>query len=160
MKIALGSDHRGHEVRRHLAQWLVQQEYEVVQLGPQESRSCDYPDSSYLVGQAVADGSASFGILVDGSGIGMCIAANKVRGVRAALVHDEISAEISRRHSDANVLCLPADMLGQRIIDRLVRTWLTAEFEGGRHGRRVRKILAIEQGLDPQTTDDSPAMSE
>lgn len=160
MKIALGSDHRGHEVHRHLAQWLAQQEYEVAEMGPQDNRPCDYPDSSYLVGRAVADGVASFGILVDGSGIGMCIAANKVRGVRAALVHDEIGAEISRRHSDANVLCLPADMLGQRIIDRLVRTWLTTEFEGGRHARRVRKICAIEQGLDPQTVDDSAAVSE
>ena len=89
------------------------------------------------------------GILVCGSGIGMCIAANKVKGVRAALVHDELTAEMSRGHNDANVLCLSADLLGQRLIEKIAEVWLGTAFQGGRHERRVRKIAAIENGQDP-----------
>jgi len=95
------------------------------------------------------------GILICGSGIGMSIAANKVGGVRAALVHDEVSADMSRRHNNANVICLPADMLGPRIIDRIVKTWLDTPFEGGRHERRVQKIAAIERGDSPSSVADN-----
>ena len=93
----------------------------------------------------VAAGLADRGILICGTGLGMCIAANKFHGVRAAPCHDDLTAELSRRHNDLNVLCLSADMLGERLIDRMVEIWLTTPFEGGRHARRVEKIAALEQ---------------
>ncbi len=160
MKIAIGADHRGSELRDHLAGWLVQQEYEVIDLGFSGGRTCDYPDLAHAVAHQVATGKCEYGVLIDGIGIGMCIAANKVRSVRAALVHDEIGAELSRRHADANVLCLPADLLGQKIVHRIVRTWLTTEFEGGRHARRVAKISAIEEGAAPTSIGDATIVSE
>jgi ribose 5-phosphate isomerase B len=143
MKIALGADHRGHEVAAHLADLLGRLGHQVQRANRYDGKSCDYPDVAYQVARAVADESADRGILLCGSGIGMCIAANKVRGVRAALVHDEVGADMSRRHNNANVLCLPADMLGNRFIDRIVQTWLKTDFDGGRHARRVHKITAI-----------------
>jgi ribose 5-phosphate isomerase B len=150
MRIAMGADHRGAEVGLHLCDMLRRQGHVVEMMGSCDgSKSCDYPDVAYPVATAVATSTADRGILVCGSGIGMCIAANKVKGIRAALVHDEVGADMSRRHNDANVLCLSADMLGLRIIDRIVRSWLVTEFEGGRHQRRVNKILAIERGQDP-----------
>lgn len=153
MKIALGADHRGEEAVRSITALLMTQDHQVVQLGESKGRSCDYPDMAYPVAHAVATGEADRGILVCGSGIGMSIAANKVKGIRAALVHDEVGAEVSRRHNDANVLCLPADMLGVRIIERIVAAWIRTEFEGGRHERRIRKITAIERGTDPTSAD-------
>lgn len=158
MRIAIGADHRGVEVMKMLAPGLERQGHEVYVLGPcgtDVNGSCDYPDAAYAVSSAVAERRAEMGILICGTGIGMCIAANKVRGVRAALVHDEIGADLSRRHNDANVLCVSADMLGQRIIERIVAKWLGTAFEGGRHARRVSKITAIEQGLDPGTVSQA-----
>lgn len=149
MKIALGADHRGVEAIRSITATLQSQGCQVMALGVCTGRSCDYPDMAYPVAKAVANGEADRGILVCGSGLGMSIVANKVKGIRAALVHDEVGAEISRRHNDANILCLPADMLGVKIIDRIVMAWLRTDFEGGRHERRIQKITAIEQGLDP-----------
>lgn len=160
MKIAIGGDHRGRDVIGGLASLLAELGHEVTtphSCG--DTGACDYPDVAYNVSRAVAEGSANLGILVCGTGIGMSMAANKIKGIRAALVHDEIGAEMSRMHNDANVLCLPADMLGQRLIERIVRTWLTTKFEGGRHARRVRKIAAIEQGLDPRTVSDKAAVN-
>ena len=98
-----------------------------------------------MVGRKVASGEVERGILICGSGIGMCIVANKIPGVRAAPCHDDLSAEMSRRHNDLNVLCLSADMLGERLIDRLVEVWLTTAFEGGRHSKRIEKIAEIER---------------
>ena len=149
MKIAIGSDHRGADLRAKLSMILQDEGCEMVPCGACGGKICDYPDTAYPVARAVADGLADRGILICGSGIGMSIAANKIKGIRAALVHDELSAEMSRRHNDANVICLPADMVGPRIIERVVHTWLATEFEGGRHERRVRKITAIEEGHDP-----------
>lgn len=149
MKIALGADHRGAEALRSVIETLTALGQIPMSLGICHDRSCDYPDMAYPVAHAVASGAADRGILICGSGIGMSIAANKVKGIRAALVHDEVGAEISRRHNDANVLCLPADMLGARVIDQIVAVWLRTEFEGGRHERRVQKIKAIESGMDP-----------
>ena len=156
MKIALAADHRGYDVMLHLRSFLHQEGCEVRAWEQSGREVSDYPDVAYPVAMAVQAGAADRGILVCGSGIGMCIAANKVAGIRAALVHDEIGAEVSRRHNDANVLCLPADMLGLRIIDRIVIKWLRADFEGGRHARRIRKIAAIESGADPATIDARP----
>lgn len=159
MKIAVGADHRGSEVLDRIISLLSELGHDVAQIGtpPSDPGSCDYPDQAYPVASAVSNGEADRGILVCGSGIGMSITANKLPGVRAALVHDEVGADMSRRHNDANVICLPADMLGQRIISRIVTTWLQTEFEGGRHARRIEKITAIEQGRDPSSVGDPPS---
>lgn len=153
MKIAIAADHRGKEVQAHLYTWLKQEGFDLVDVLTCQSKACDYPDIAFPIATAIADGQIDRAVLICGTGIGMCIAANKLDGVRAATAHDEIGADLSRKHNDANVLCLSADMLGQRIIDRIVKTWLTTEFEGGRHARRNAKIQAIEQGLDPSTVD-------
>lgn len=145
MRIAIGSDHRGYEVKRRIQTLLQQLGHEVSDVGPAGSECVDYPDYAFLVAESVSLRRADRGILICGTGIGMCIAANKVSGVRAAPCHDSITAEMSRRHNDANVLCLSADLLGEELIDRMVRIFLETEFEGGRHGRRVEKITRYEQ---------------
>ena len=144
MKIAIGSDHRGYEAKRRILPLLQQLGHEVLDLGPEGSDSVDYPDFAFEVSRAVSEGRVQRGILICGTGIGMCIAANKVPGVRAAPCHDSITAEMSRRHNDANVLCLSADLLGEELIDRMVRIWLETDFESGRHARRVEKITRFE----------------
>ncbi len=154
MKIAVSADHRGVEALDHIVMLLQHQGCQVEDMAQRSCKTSDYPDQAYAVATAVAEGRADLGVLVCGSGIGMCIAANKVKGVRAALVHDEIGAEVSRSHNDANVLCLPADLLGVRIMERIVATWLRSEFQGGRHARRVQKIAAIEAGQDPAVVEE------
>jgi ribose 5-phosphate isomerase B len=144
MKIAVGSDHRGYEVKRRIVPLMHGFGHEVHDLGTDKSESVDYPDFAFEVAKAVSEGRVDRGILVDGTGIGMCIAANKVQGVRAAPCHDSITAEMSRRHNNANILCLSADLLGDELIDRMLRIWLETEFEGGRHARRVDKIARFE----------------
>jgi ribose 5-phosphate isomerase B len=144
MRIAIGSDHRGFDVKRRIVTLLSDMKHEVLDLGPVSKESVDYPDYAFEVARAVGQGRAERGILVCGTGIGMCIAANKVTGVRAAPCHDSITAEMSRRHNDANVLCLSADLLGEELIERMVRIWLDTPFEGGRHARRVEKIVRFE----------------
>lgn len=146
MKIAIGSDHRGYDVKRRVGALLQKLGHDVIDMGPEGRDSVDYPDFAFQVARAVGERQVDRGMLIDGSGIGMCIAANKVRGVRAAPCHDSITAEMSRRHNDANVLCLSADLLGEELIERMVRIWLETEFEGGRHARRVEKIARYEQG--------------
>ena len=149
MNSAIGTDHRGVNSGLALVKRLSDQGHNVVVQHCEEGAACDYPEAAYTVGQAISTGAADRGILLCGSGIGMSIAANKIKGVRAALVGNTIAAEMSRRHNDANVLCLSADTLGDKAIDQIVDAWLAAEFEGGRHARRVSKITAIEQGQDP-----------
>jgi ribose 5-phosphate isomerase B len=144
MRIAVGSDHRGFTVKENVLQLLKKMEHEAVDCGTHDCNSVDYPDVAAIVARHVHNGDVDRGILICGTGIGMCIAANKVPGVRAAPCHDDLSAEMSRRHNDLNVLCLSADMLGERLIDRMVEIWLRTEFEGGRHARRVEKIAALE----------------
>lgn len=144
MKIAIGSDHRGFDVKRRIVSLLQRLGHEVVDLGPESNESVDYPDYALLVAQAVNEHRVDRGILICGTGIGMCITANKVPLVRAAPCHDSITAEMSRRHNDANVLCLSADLLGGELLDRMVRIWVETEFEGGRHARRVDKIVRYE----------------
>jgi ribose 5-phosphate isomerase B len=149
VKIALSCDHRGANLFDGLSELIRGRGDELVIVPTCEGNSCDYPDLAYAVCNAVSDAQADFGILICGSGIGMSIAANKVDGIRAALVHDDITAEVSRRHNDANVLCLSADLLGRHLIEKIIHIWLDTEFEGGRHQRRVNKITAIEQGNNP-----------
>ena len=145
MKIALGSDHRGYATKERTKSLLIEWKHEVIDCGSTGDDSCDYPDYAIPACLKVASGKADRAILMCGSGIGMTITANKVAGIRAALCHDELTAEMSRRHNDLNVLCLSGDMLGERLVDRLVEIWLKTEFEGGRHARRVQKIADLEQ---------------
>ena len=148
MRIAIGSDHRGYLVRAKVLELLSKLGHEVVDMGSHTPDPVDYPDIALSVARKVADDEVDRGILVCGTGLGMCIAANKIPGIRAAPVHDDLTAEMSRRHNDLNVLCLSADMLGERLIDRVVEIWLNTPFEGGRHARRVRKIAELERQIE------------
>lgn len=155
MKLVLGCDHRGKDTAARLLESLTEQQHELTTFFPDDDiRVTDYPDPAWLVARAVIDGFADLGVLICGSGVGMSIAANKITGVRAALVQDELSAEIARAHADANVLCLPADLLGQRLIEKIIDVWLRTTFEGGRHERRLNKIRAIERGEDPRAVNE------
>ena len=144
MRIAVGSDHRGIELRAKLIEFLRQLGEEVVDLGTHDRQEVDYPDIATAVARKVGNGDVDRGILVCGTGVGMCIVANKVPGVRAAPCHDDITAEMSRRHNDLNVLCLSGDLIGERLADRLVEIWLKTPFDGGRHARRNQKIADLE----------------
>jgi len=146
MKIAIGSDHRGLELKAVAKRVVEEAGHTVQDFGPRTAEPVDYPDFAEAVARAVSEGVADRGILICGTGIGMSIAANKVRGVRAAVCWDLFSAARSRRHNDANVLCLGNDMIAAPLAQEVVRTWLASEPEGGRHQRRVEKIRAIEAG--------------
>jgi ribose 5-phosphate isomerase B len=156
MKIAIGSDHRGYPAKERMKALLQDMGVEVADHGTNDKHACDYPDLGLAVAKSIAAGDADRGILFCGSGIGMSIVANKVHGIRAALCHDELTAQMSRRHNDANVLCLPADLLGEALMQSIVRIWLTTEFEGGRHGRRVQKIMDFEHNHHPEPDQAAP----
>jgi ribose 5-phosphate isomerase B len=151
MKIAVGADHRGTEAARALAQHLRAQGHEILDAEVCDGTSCDYPDKAFAVARAVSTGSRDVGVLICGSGIGMSIAANKVNGIRAALVSDAFTAEVAKRHNNANVLCLSGDLSSPHEIITMVNAWLNATFEGGRHQRRLDKVAAIEAGLEPSS---------
>jgi ribose 5-phosphate isomerase B len=150
MKIAIGNDHRGFEAKQQIKSIVTQLGHEVIDVGSNDSNPVDYPDPAYLAATAVSKKQADRAILVCGTGIGMCITANKVKGIRAALCHDELSARISRHHNDANVLCISGDLTGEVLLRKIVEVWLNTEFSGGRHQRRIEKIAAIEEGKDPR----------
>lgn len=145
MRVCLASDHRGFHVKRRLMQSIVQHGYDVTDEGADSEQACDYPDYAKIVAGKVSRNEADRGILICGTGIGMSIVANKFPGVRAASCYDEVLVELSRRHNDVNVLCLPGDLIGDRQIDDLVLMWLRTNFEGGRHEGRLTKINEIEQ---------------
>jgi ribose 5-phosphate isomerase B len=149
MKIAIGSDHRGYDIKQQIMAIATELGHECIDFGTSDNNPVDYPDLAYLAAMAVSKNEADRAILTCATGIGMSMAANKVKGIRAALCHDELSAQISRDHNDANVLCLPADQVGVVLLRKMVEVWLNTEFSGGRHERRVRKIEAIEEGKDP-----------
>ena len=149
MRIAIGSDHRGYAAKQRIKALLLEMGAKLIDHGTESGEACDYPDIGLVVAHDVAEGRADRGILFCGSGIGMSITANKVRGIRAALCHDELTAQMARRHNDSNVLCLPADLVGDALMQSIVRVWLQTEFEGGRHQRRVNKIIAYEQNHNP-----------
>lgn len=148
MRVAVGSDHRGCAIRPKVVMLVERLGHEVFDVGTRATEPVDYPDIASVVAHMVARDEAERGILICGTGLGMCIAANKVPGVRAGPCHDDLTAEMSRRHNDLNVLCLSADMLGERLIDRMVEIWLNTPFDGGRHARRVEKIRALEQQVE------------
>lgn len=153
--VALGADHGGFELKEQLKSYLGELGYTVRDCGTHSTEAVDYPDYAYAVAKLVSDGTCSRGIIVDGAGIGSCMAANKVPGVRAALCYDISSARNSREHNDANVLTLGGQLIGPGLARQIVQTWLTTPFGGGRHARRVDKIMAIERrflkkGQDPE----------
>ena len=143
MKVSIASDHRGYPAKENIKRILVQMGHEVQDFGTDSDHSADYPDFVPPVCEAVRSGEADRGMLLCGSGIGMCMTANKIGGIRAALCHDELTAQMSRRHNDANVLCMGGDLLGEGIMRRIVEIWMSTDFEGGRHERRVKKMMRI-----------------
>jgi ribose 5-phosphate isomerase B len=145
MKIGVASDHRGIRVKSQILALLTQLAHDGVDYGPAEGTSVDYPDYAARIAHAVVKGEIDRGVLICGTGMGMCIAANKIDGVRAVTCHDDVTAEMSRRHNDANIMCLSADLLGERLLNRIVEIWLRTQFEGGRHQRRIEKIEQLEQ---------------
>ena len=149
LNIAVGSDHHGVAVRIKLVELLRQAGHVVNEFGPQidAQKPTDYPDIAAEVARFVSADESRRGILFCGTGVGMCITANKFAGVRAAPVIDELSAELCRRHNDLNILCIANDMMNEEQIRQIVQVWLTTPFDGGRHERRINKIRSVERSL-------------
>lgn len=148
MRIAIGADHGGYELKQQIAESLVVQDHQVLDLGIHNLKSVDYPDIAALVARAVTAGEAERGIIICGTGIGVSIAANKIHGVRAALCTDCYMARMAREHNDAQILCLGGRVLGIGPAMEIIRVFLSSEFLGGRHARRVDKISALEGILE------------
>lgn len=145
MRIALSADHAGYELKQSLGAWMARQGHEVLDLGTHSTAPVDYPDSAEAVAQVIGEGHADRGIIVCGSGAGVSIAANKFRGIRAAVCHDTYTAHQAVEHDDMNVLCLGARIVGSALATEIVDTFLKAQFSGEeRHMRRLNKVLAIE----------------
>lgn len=144
MKIALGSDHGGYTLKCDIEKLLEKLGYEYEDFGCNSLDSCDYPDFGAAAARAVADGRCDRGIVICTTGIGISIAANKIHGIRCAHCADSLEAEMTRRHNDANMLAIGAGFTGKNLAERMVEVFLTTEFEGGRHARRVEKLMALE----------------
>ena len=145
MRIGIACDHRGFEAKRKLLPVLKKAGHEPQDFGCDSTASCDYPDLAFPAARSVAGAANDVGILMDGSGIGMSVAANKVKGIRAALVHDEVTARRAREHNHCNVLCLGTDLLSEEQIRNIVEIFLTTPFAEGRHAQRVAKITEFEK---------------
>ena len=145
MKIAIASDHGGFELKESLKKHLAEKKIEVIDCGTDSEASCDYPDFAKKACGLVVKGEVTYAVLVCGTGIGMSMAANKIKGIRAALCGDEFSARFTRRHNDANVLTLGARVTGPGLAESILDTFLENEFEGGRHARRVAKVMELEK---------------
>jgi ribose 5-phosphate isomerase B len=148
-RIAIGCDHRGFGLKKLLVSFLQDEGYSYQDFGCHSTEPVDYPDIAQKVGEAVASGNFDQGILICSTGIGMCIAANKIKGTRAALCHNIFAAQRARQHNDANVLCLGGEGADTSLALEIVKTFLTTDFEGGRHARRVNKIRALEGDASP-----------
>jgi ribose 5-phosphate isomerase B len=144
--VAIGADHGGVELKETLKTTLAELGFDVVDCGTNTKESVDYPDFAAAVARLVAEGKAWRGVMIDGAGIGSCMAANKIKGIRAAMCYDYASAVNSREHNDANVLTLGAGLIGVNQAKLILKTWLSTEFGGGRHAGRVNKIMALESG--------------
>lgn len=144
MRIAVGADQGGYELKQPIVDFLVDQDHEVSDLGIHCLESVDYPDVAEIVARAVVAGEAERGIVICGTGIGVSLAANKMRGIRAALCTDCYMARMAREHNDAQILCLGGRVVGQGLALDVVQVFLTSEFQGGRHARRVNKIMALQ----------------
>ena len=145
MKISMASDHGGFHLKEDVKAWLTEQGHEILDCGCYNTDSCDYPDFGEAAARAVAEGKCEKGIVICTTGIGISISANKVKGVRCALCSEPWSAEMTRRHNDSNVLAMGAGVIGPNLAERIVDTFLSTEFEGGRHERRVNLIMDIEK---------------
>ncbi|EZH66230.1 ribose 5-phosphate isomerase [Bacillaceae bacterium JMAK1] len=145
MKVIIGSDHAGLRLKKEILPLLDEKGIEYEDVGAHETDSVDYPDFAKPVSEAVANGDYDRGILICGTGIGMSIAANKVKGIRCALVHDLFSAEMTRLHNDSNVLAMGERVVGPGIATSIVEKWLDTPYEGGRHQRRVDKMMELDQ---------------
>jgi ribose 5-phosphate isomerase B len=146
MRIALGCDHRGLNLKQFIIDLISEMGHDYEDFGCYDTTPVDYPDIAQKVSQAVAERRFNYGILICSSGIGMSIAANKIKGIRAALCHNSFTALCARQHNDANVLCLGENIVEQELAEGIVRTFLNTEFEGGRHSRRLEKIKSLEVG--------------
>ncbi len=155
MKLSIAADHRGFQVKERIKAFLAELGHEATDFGTNSAEPCDYSDCAYPAAKAVAEGRTERGILFCGTGIGMSLTANKVRGIRAALCHDEVTVDMARRHNNANILCLPADLLGDKQIMQIIRIFLEAPFDGGRHLRRIEKLVQIEQEQSCKHPDTS-----
>ncbi|GAK05678.1 ribose 5-phosphate isomerase B [Geomicrobium sp. JCM 19037] len=144
MKVIIGSDHAGLALKKEIVPLLEEMGIEYEDVGAHETESVDYPDFARPVSEAVAAGTYDRGILICGTGIGMSISANKVKNIRCALVHDVFSAEMTRRHNDTNVLAMGERVIGPGLAKAIVTTWLETEYEGGRHQRRVEKMMELD----------------
>ena len=144
MKIALGSDHGGYGLKLHIAETIKGLGHEVEDFGCYSTESCDYPDFGEAAARAVSEGKCDMGIVICTTGIGISIAANKVKGIRCGHCADCLEAELTRKHNDANMMAIGAGFTGEKMADRMVEVFLSTEFEGGRHQRRVDKMMAIE----------------
>lgn len=144
MRVAISSDHGGNNLRREIMALLDELNISYEDFGPQSSDSVDYPDYAKPVADGVASGKFDRGILICGTGIGMSIAANKVKGIRCALVHDVFSAKATRCHNDSNIIAMGERVIGPGLAREIVSTWLATDFEGGRHEARIRKIAELE----------------
>lgn len=144
MKLSLGCDHGGYALKESVKKYLEEKGHEVVDCGTYSTESCDYPVFGEAAARKVASGECERGIVICTTGIGISIAANKVKGIRCALCSEPLSAEMTRRHNDANMLAMGAGVIGKNMAERIVETFLTTEFEGGRHARRVGILDAIE----------------
>ena len=145
MRIGIASDHRGYQLKNRLIQLVESLGHHVTDFGPFSTDSVDYPDFARQVAEGITSGDFDRGVLICGTGIGMCITANKFDGIRAANCNDSVTAEYSRMHNDVNVVCLSADQLSDQLADQILQIWLKTEFEGGRHARRLEKIADIER---------------
>ena len=145
MKISMGCDHGGLQLKNAIKAHLLEQGHEVVDFGTNSTDSCDYPDFAIPAARAVASGACERGILVCTTGIGISITANKVNGIRCALLSDTVSAKLSRNHNNTNMMALGQGIVGEKLALQIVDTWLHAEFEGGRHQRRIDKMMAVEK---------------
>jgi len=145
MKIAVASDHAGFKLKAQILAYLSENKVEALDLGPESEAAVDYPDYAAKVAEQVSTGAVAQGILICGTGIGMSMTANKFKGVRAALCHNEVTAEASRRHNDANILVLGGRVLSEDMALKIVEIWLHTPFDGGRHQNRVAKMTAIDK---------------
>jgi len=147
MNIALGSDHAGWELKEELKKFLSKEKTDYKDFGPYNEESCDYPDYTEKVCEAVLSGKFDRGVLICGTGIGMTIAANKIKGIYAAQCGDTYSAEMSRKHNNSNVLVMPGRLIGKTLGTEILKIWMNTEYEGGRHDKRLNKIKDIENKL-------------
>ena len=145
MAVAIGSDHGGFLLKENLKEFLEEQNIDFTDFGSFSTEATDYPDIALKIAKSVASGDCEKGIIICGTGIGVCIAANKVRGIRAALCHDVFSAQMTRKHNNSNILTMGERVIGAGLAIEIVKTWLETEFEGGRHDRRIEKIGNIEK---------------